>query len=81
MILAAFLIGVPTTTTTTMQNTSNILSVPQLINTNAENRNFSTPVMSLLDRKRKAVDAPSNAKKSRGRSSTRKLPVQGIVVS
>lgn len=75
-----YLLGVPTTT---MQNTSNIHSLPQSTNTNAETGNFSTPMMNVSDRKRKnikTVDAPSAAKKSRGRSSSsRKIPVQGIV--
>ena len=66
-----------------MQNTKNVHSLPQPINTNAETANFSTPVMDVSDRKRKdiiAVDAPSAAKKSRGKSSSRRVPVQGIIV-
>ncbi|XP_061336655.1 uncharacterized protein LOC133283757 [Gastrolobium bilobum] len=77
VILAAFLLGVPTTTA---QNTSNIHLLPQCINTNAETGNFSTPMMSVSDRKRKytkALDATSVAKKSRGRSCSMKIPVQG----
>ncbi|MCI19114.1 flocculation protein FLO11-like, partial [Trifolium medium] len=68
---------------TATQNTSTTLSVPQSNNTNAENGNFSTPTISVSNRKRKdtstTVDAPSIAKRSRGRSSTtsRKIPVKG----
>ncbi|XP_061343136.1 uncharacterized protein LOC133289255 [Gastrolobium bilobum] len=64
----------------TMQNKLTIQSLPQSRNSNAEGGNFSTPMMNASDRKRKdtkAVDAPSDAKKSRGRSSSRKIPVQG----
>ncbi|XP_058734555.1 uncharacterized protein LOC131606323 [Vicia villosa] len=74
-------IGVPSapvtaTAPTSTQNPSNMLSVP------AENGNFSTPMISVSDRKRKdtrTVDAPSIAKRSRGRSSctSRKVPVLG----
>ncbi|KAL5072971.1 hypothetical protein RYX36_011955 [Vicia faba] len=80
-------IGVPSapvtaTATTSTQNTSNMLSVPQSNNTNAENGNFSTPMISVSDRKRKdtrTVDAPSVAKRARGRPSctSRKVPVLG----
>ncbi|KAJ1420092.1 Isoamylase 3, chloroplastic [Sesbania bispinosa] len=74
--------GVATTTTATpsTQNTSNIHSLPQSVNTNVETGNLSTPTMSVSDRKRrdtKAMDAPSVAKKSRSRSSSRNIPVQG----
>jgi hypothetical protein len=79
--------GAPTTAAaaTATQNTSTTLSVPQSNITNAESGNFSTPMISVSIRKRKdtsAVDAPSIAKRSRGRSSTtsRKIPVKGIVV-
>ncbi|KAK2379039.1 hypothetical protein QL285_066881 [Trifolium repens] len=77
-------LGAPTTAAaaTATQNTSTALSVPQSNITNAENGNFSTPMISVSNRKRKdtsAVDAPSIAKRSRGRSSTtsRKIPVKG----
>lgn len=71
-------------TSTSTQNTSNMLSVPQSNNTNVENGNYSTPMISVSDRKRKdtrTVDAPSVAKRSRGRASStsRKVPVLGIV--
>ncbi|XP_027351307.1 uncharacterized protein LOC113862420 [Abrus precatorius] len=62
------------------QNKLNTQSLPKSSNSNAEGGNFSTPMMNLSDRKRKetkAVDAPSASKKSRGRSSNRKIPVQG----
>ncbi|TKY65924.1 flocculation protein FLO1 [Spatholobus suberectus] len=65
---------------TSVQNKSNTLSLPQSSNSNAEGGTFSTPTMNVSDRKRKdtkAVDAPSAAKKSRGRSSSRKIVVQG----
>ncbi|CAJ2655877.1 unnamed protein product [Trifolium pratense] len=78
-------LGAPTTAAvaTATQNTSTTLSVPQSNTTNAENGNFSTPMISVSNRKRKdtstTVDAPSIAKRSRGRSSTtsRKIPVKG----
>ncbi|CAL5210871.1 unnamed protein product [Lathyrus oleraceus] len=80
-------IGVPSAsaaaaTSTSTQNTSNMLSVPQSNNTNVENGNYSTPMISVSDRKRKdtrTVDAPSVAKRSRGRASStsRKVPVLG----
>ncbi|KAJ1437319.1 hypothetical protein SESBI_03646 [Sesbania bispinosa] len=67
--------GVPTS----VQNKMNIQSLPPS-NSNAEGGNFSTPMMNVSDKKRrdaKAVDAPSAAKKSRGRSSSRRIPLQG----
>ncbi|KAI4356562.1 hypothetical protein L6164_000577 [Bauhinia variegata] len=68
--------GVPTP----VQNTLNTHALPPSTNTNTETGNFSSPMINLSDRKRKdikVVDAPSAAKKSRSRSSTRKLPSQG----
>jgi hypothetical protein len=80
--------GAPTTAAASpaTQTTSNMLSVPQSNNTNSENGSFETPVLSVSDRKRKNTRAveqvPSIAKRPRGRSSTtsRKIPVSGIVV-
>ncbi|KAK7294613.1 hypothetical protein RJT34_17502 [Clitoria ternatea] len=65
---------------TSMQSKVNTQSLPQSSNSNAERTNFSTPMMNVSDRKRKdtqAVDAPLVVKKSRGRSSSKKIPVQG----
>lgn len=81
MIFTTIELGVPTS----VQSKLNIHSLRQSSNTNAGGGNFSTPMMNLSDRKRKdttkALDAPSVAKKSRGRSSSKKIPVQGIVIS
>ncbi|QHO53970.1 uncharacterized protein DS421_2g52650 [Arachis hypogaea] len=74
----------PPGVSTTMQNASTVHSLPQPINTNTESANFSIPVLNLSDRKRKdtiAVDVSSAAKKSRGKSSNRRIPFQGIVLS
>lgn len=80
MIVAAFVLGNPTS----VQNKSNAPPLPQSSNSNVEGGNFSTPTLNVCDRKRKdtkAVDAPSAAKKPRGRSSSRKIVVQGMVTS
>ncbi|XP_028783499.1 uncharacterized protein LOC114739583 [Neltuma alba] len=64
--------GIPTP----MQSTMNIQTRPQSTITQAE----ATHMMNPSDRKRKdtkAVDAPSAAKKTRGRSSVRKIPSLG----
>ncbi|KAH1241954.1 hypothetical protein GmHk_07G019405 [Glycine max] len=65
---------------TSVQIKSNAPPLPQSSNSNVEGGNFSTPTLNVCDRKRKdtkAVDAPSAAKKPRGRSSSRKIVVQG----
>ncbi|KAL2336964.1 hypothetical protein Fmac_011410 [Flemingia macrophylla] len=65
----------------TVQTKLNTPSVPQSSNSHAEGGNISTiPTINVSDRKRKdtkAADAPPATKKSRGRSSSRKIPVQG----
>nr|XP_029146624.1 uncharacterized protein LOC112727870 isoform X2 [Arachis hypogaea] len=69
----------PPGVSTTMQNASNVHSLPQPINTNTESANFSMPVLNLSDRKRKdtiAVDESSTSKKSRGKLSNRRIPFQ-----
>ncbi|MED6210800.1 hypothetical protein PIB30_067527 [Stylosanthes scabra] len=69
----------PPGASTTMQNASNVHSLPQPINTNAESASFSTQVMNLSDRKRKGIistDLSSSAKKSRGKSSNRRILFQ-----
>ncbi|XP_020234984.1 uncharacterized protein LOC109814877 [Cajanus cajan] len=66
---------------TSVQNKLITPSVPQSSNSNAEGGNISTvPTVNVSYRKRKdtkTADAPPAAKKSRGRSSSRKIPVQG----
>lgn len=69
--------------TTSMPNKLITHSLPQSSNSNADAGNFTTPAMNVSDRKRKdtkAMDAPSAAKKSRGRPTNRKIPVQGMVI-
>ncbi|XP_020233028.2 uncharacterized protein LOC109813271, partial [Cajanus cajan] len=66
---------------TSVQNKLNTPLLPQSSNSNAEGGNMSTvPIVNVSDKKRKdtkTADAPPAAKKSRGRSSSRKIPVQG----
>ncbi|KAK7373840.1 hypothetical protein VNO80_07260 [Phaseolus coccineus] len=66
---------------TSMQSKSNTLSQPQSSNSNAGSGNILTQTVTVSDRKRKdttkAVDDPLTAKKPRGRSSSRKIVVQG----
>lgn len=80
MMFTALLLGVHTS----VQNKLNTQSLPPTSsNANAEGGNFSAHMMNVFDRKRKdstAVDAPSAAKKSRARSSSRKIPTHGIVI-
>lgn len=80
MMVTAFVIGNPNS----VQNKLNTPSLPQASNSNAEGGNFSTPTLNVSERKRKdtkAVDAPTAAKRSRGRSSSsRKIVVQGMVL-
>ncbi|XP_057756767.1 uncharacterized protein LOC130976045 isoform X1 [Arachis stenosperma] len=67
--------GVPSS----VQIKSHIHSLPLSSNTNSEGGNFSTSAMNVSDRKRKdtKTDAPLAAKKSRGRSTNKKVSVQG----
>ncbi|KAF1897791.1 hypothetical protein Lal_00032551 [Lupinus albus] len=70
--------GVPRTTP--VPNNLNTNSLPQSNNSNTGAGNLTTPVVNVSGRKRKdtkPVDAPSAAKKSCGRSSSRKIPAQG----
>ncbi|XP_047151596.1 uncharacterized protein LOC124823439 [Vigna umbellata] len=65
---------------TSAQSKSNTLPLPQSSNSNAGSGNISTQTLNVSDRKRKdtkAVDDPLTAKKPRGRSSNRKVVVQG----
>lgn len=69
-----------------MQNRLNTQSLPPSSNNcqSGNNGNLTTPMVSVSDRKRKETtdaDAPAGvAKKSRGRSTSRKIPTQGIVI-
>jgi len=78
---APFVLGLHTS----VQSKSNTLSLPQSSNSNAGSGNISTQTVTVSDRKRKdttkAVDDPLTAKKPRGRSSSRKIIVQGMVIS
>ncbi|KHN12951.1 hypothetical protein glysoja_042219 [Glycine soja] len=63
-----------------MQNTSNTQLLTRPVNTNVDTGNFSTPMISVSDKKRKdteAVNGPIVAKKPRGRPPGRKNQVQG----
>ncbi|KAL5180291.1 hypothetical protein HKD37_01G001457 [Glycine soja] len=63
-----------------MQNTSNTQLLTRTVNTNVDTGNFSTPMISVSDKKRKdteAVNGPIVAKKPRGRPPGRKNQVQG----
>ena len=65
-----------------MQNTSNTQLLTRPVNTNVDTGNFSTPMISVSDKKRKdteAVNGPIVAKKPRGRPPGRKNQVQGII--
>jgi len=67
-----------------VQSKSNTLPLPQSSNSNAGSGNISTQTLAVSDRKRKdtkAVDDPLTAKKPRGRSSSRKIVIQGMVIS
>nr|KYP32477.1 hypothetical protein KK1_046843 [Cajanus cajan] len=62
------------------QNMSHIQSLPMRMNTNVEAGNFSAPMISASDRKRRdsqAMDVPTVSKKRRGRPPGRKNNVQG----
>ncbi|KAF1883850.1 hypothetical protein Lal_00038342 [Lupinus albus] len=68
------------TSTTSMPNKVNTNSVPQSNNANSDAGNFMTPIMDISGRKRKdtnTVDVPPAAKRTCGRSSSRKIPVKG----
>ncbi|OIW01209.1 hypothetical protein TanjilG_10370 [Lupinus angustifolius] len=68
------------TSTTSMPSKLNTNSLPQSNNSNTDAGNFMTPIMNISGRKRKdtnAVDTPSAAKRTCGRSSSRKIPVKG----
>jgi len=76
----SFVLGIHTS----VQSKSNTLPLPQSSNSNARSGNISTQTLTVSDRKRKdtkAVDDPLTAKKPRGRSSNRKIVVQGMVIS